>query len=66
VYWSVNIWRTMHPKTTVVPTLGPGMRGTFWWCVLAFQVLFVLLLTARARLEARRAELEGLIVAVED
>ena len=21
------------PKTTVVPTLGPGMRGTFWFCV---------------------------------
>ena len=24
VYWSVNWWRTMHPKTTVVPTLGPS------------------------------------------
>ena len=21
VYWSVNVWRTMHPKTSVVPTL---------------------------------------------
>ena len=24
VYWSVNIWRTVHPKTTVVPTLPAG------------------------------------------
>jgi len=66
VYWSVNIWRTMHPKTTVVPTLGPGMRGAFWWCVLAFQLLFVLLLVARTRLETRRAELETLMVSIED
>ena len=27
VYVSVNVWRTVHPKTTVVPSLGPGMRG---------------------------------------
>jgi heme exporter protein C len=66
VYWSVNIWRTMHPKTTVVPTLGPGMRGAFWWCVLAFQVMFVLLLIARTRLQARRAELEALMLSIED
>ena len=33
VYCSVNWWRTIHPKTNVVPTLGPGMRGTFWFCV---------------------------------
>ena len=31
VYCSVNWWRTIHPKTSVVPTLGPGMRGTFWF-----------------------------------
>ena len=24
----------VHPKTTVVPTLRPGMRGPFWCCVL--------------------------------
>jgi len=66
VVFLVNIWRTMHPKTTVVPTLGPGMRGAFWWCVLAFQLLFVLLLVARTRLETRRAELETLMVSIED
>jgi heme exporter protein C len=31
VYWSVNVWRTVHPTTSVVPTLGPGMRGAFWY-----------------------------------
>jgi heme exporter protein C len=62
VYWSVNVWRTVHPKTTVVPTLGPGMRGAFWWCVLAFLVLYVVLLTMRVRLEAQRARLESIFL----
>jgi heme exporter protein C len=66
VYWSVNLWRTVHPKTTVVMTLDPGMRPAFWWCVTAFLLLFVLLLTARKRLEDRRAELEALYLAVEE
>src|SRR5688572_30326930 len=22
VYWSVNVWRTLHPRTTVVPKIG--------------------------------------------
>ncbi|HWT45646.1 MAG TPA: cytochrome c biogenesis protein CcsA, partial [Vicinamibacterales bacterium] len=54
VYWSVNVWRTLHPKTTVVPTLQPGMRGPFWFCVTAFLLLYVLAITARAHLEAER------------
>ncbi len=66
VYVSVNIWRTLHPKTTVVPTLGPGMRGAFWFCVLAFMLLFGLLLTLRVRLQERRATLDELYLAEED
>ncbi len=66
VYWSVNVWRTVHPKTTVIMTLQPGMRGPFWWCVAAFTLLYVLLLASRARVQARRAELEGLFLALED
>ena len=66
VYWSVEFWRTLHPKTTVVPSLQPGMRGPFWFCVLAFLGLFTLILAARTRLEQRRAELEALYLAVED
>lgn len=60
VYASVNIWRTIHPQTSVVPTLVPGMRGAFWFCVLAFMLLFALLLTLRVRLEHQRAALDAL------
>lgn len=66
VYWSVNVWRTMHPKTTVIPTLKAGMREPFWFCVLAFLLFYVLALTARAHLESRRAELEELYLAIEE
>ena len=66
VYWSVNVWRTVHPTTNVVMTLEPGMRGPFWWCAIAFLGLYVLMLSARVRLEARRAELEALYLSVED
>src|SRR5205814_2550119 len=66
VYESVNIWRTVHPKTTVVPELArtaPGMAGPFWFSVLAFMLLFALLLTARVGLERQRAELDDLYLA---
>jgi heme exporter protein C len=60
VYVSVNIWRTIHPKTSVVPTLPAGMPGPFWFSVAAFMLLFALLLTMRVRLEHRRAALDAL------
>jgi len=69
VYVSVNIWRTVHPKTSVVPALArtaPGMAAAFWFCVLAFMLLFALLLTARIHLERRRAALDQLYLAAED
>jgi len=66
VYYSVNWWRTMHPKTTVVPSLRPGMRGTFWFCVLAFMLLMVLISTVRVRLERNRALLDDLYLELED
>jgi heme exporter protein C len=66
VYWSVNLWRTMHPTTNVVPTLDPSMRGPFLWCMAAFMCLFVLLLAARVELEKRRAQLDDLYLALED
>jgi heme exporter protein C len=66
VYVSANLWRTVHPPTSVVPTLVPGMRGPFWFCVLAFMLLFVLLLTARVHLERLRAELDRLYLSQEE
>jgi heme exporter protein C len=66
VYVSVNYWRTLHPKTSVVTTLAPGMRGAFWFCVAAFAILYVLLLTLRTRLEDRQATVEQLYLATEE
>jgi heme exporter protein C len=66
VYYSVNWWRTIHPKTSVVPTLGPGMRGTFWFCVTAFMLLMVLIVAVRVRLERHRAVLDDLYLELED
>jgi heme exporter protein C len=62
----VEWWRTIHPKTSVVPTLGPGMRGAFWFCVFAFMLLMTLLMSLRVRLERRRADLDDLYLALED
>jgi heme exporter protein C len=66
VYWSVNIWRTVHPKTTVVPTLPPPMLAPLLFSAVAFVGLLVLMLAARVRLEKRRAELDELYLALED
>jgi hypothetical protein len=49
-----------------VPTLGPGMRGTFWFCVLAFMLLMVLIVAARVRLERQRALVDELFLELED
>jgi len=66
VYWSVNVWRTLHPKTSVVPTLPWGFRGPFWFCVVAFTLVSILLLMVRTELEKRRQELDELYLAIED
>jgi heme exporter protein C len=66
VYVSVNYWRTLHPNTSVVFTLAPGMRGTFWFCVTAFALLYGLLLAVRRRLEEQRSRVEALYVALDD
>ena len=66
VYQSVNWWRTIHPKTTVVMTLAEGMRGPFWWSTGAFMLLMVVLLMARMRLERARAALDELYLMVEE
>ena len=69
IYISVNYWPTIHPTTSVVPQLArsaPGMAGPFWFCVLAYMLLFLLLLTARLHLERRRAALDELYLAREE
>jgi heme exporter protein C len=66
VYYAVDIWRTVHPQRSVVPTLVPEMWNVVWFCVAAFVLLAVLLLLARVRLEELRAEMDRLYLAAED
>jgi heme exporter protein C len=66
VYVSVNIWRTVHPLNTVVPTLKAGMFGPFWFCAMAFLLLFTLLLTLRMNLAEEQAMLDDLYLADEE
>ena len=66
VYWSVNVWRTVHPKTSVVMTLQPSMGIPFLLCSLAFVGLMTLLLYARVGLENMRAEIDELYLLLED
>ena len=66
VYWSVNVWRTIHPNTNVVKSLSPEMRLPFYWCAAAFLVLYVALLLMRLRLERCRMTLEEAYAEIED
>ena len=66
VYWSVNVWRTLHPKTSVIPSLQPGMRGPFWFCVVAFLLVTTAILILRTELEKRRQQLDELYLMAEE
>jgi heme exporter protein C len=66
VYKSVDFWRTVHPKTTVVPSLDPSMRPAFWSAFALMAVVWGVLLTLRVRLEASRAALADLRLEIED
>src|SRR6266480_969040 len=66
VYVSVNIWRTVHPLNTVVPTLRAGMFGPFWFCSVAFLLLFMLLLMLRTGLADEQAMLDDLYLDEDD
>jgi heme exporter protein C len=66
IYFSVSIWRTIHPKTTVVSSLPAGMRGPFWFSVATFILLFLALLELRVMLERARASVDELHLEAED
>jgi heme exporter protein C len=66
VYVSVDVWRTIHPKTTVVPNLPRPMMSVFAASLLTFCLLWGLLLALRVRLERARRALEELEHALED
>ncbi|MCC6752265.1 MAG: cytochrome c biogenesis protein CcsA, partial [Deltaproteobacteria bacterium] len=64
IYTSVKIWKTMHPETSVVPTLDPAMRPALFVSLGTFTALFVLLFWIRLRLERSRYALDELVVAL--
>jgi heme exporter protein C len=66
VYKSVDWWRSIHPHTSVIPTLEPSMYWPFFFCAVALVLLVVVLLFARVELEGRRAALDRLFVAEEE
>jgi len=63
---STEIWRTIHPPTSVVPQLPVDFGLPLWWSVAGFILLCLALLTARSRLEEERATLDRLYLALED
>jgi heme exporter protein C len=58
IYLSVHIWRTVHPKTSVVPGLQGNMRIAFWLGVASFIALFVLLMNVSIAVARARRQLE--------
>lgn len=66
IYVSVNYWRTIHPATSVVPTLPFSMGFPLVFCLSAFLVLFVLFMTMRVRLEESRGRLDALHLALDE
>jgi heme exporter protein C len=66
IYWSVNLWRTIHPKTSVVPTLPTDMGVPLYFCWVAFTILYLALMIIRVRLERSRTSLEQAYLAVEE
>jgi len=66
VYEAVNIWRTIHPLTSVVPNLPATMGLPFWFSVAAYMLLLLLMLLLRVNLGKRQAALDELYLAYED
>lgn len=66
VYVSVNYWRTMHPQTSVVPTLPTSMGIPLWFCFAAMFLLFLMNMSLRVRLERQRARLETVYLSEDD
>jgi heme exporter protein C len=70
VYKSVDIWRTVHPPTTVVPALLKGsMAGSelpFALSAIAFVLLATLLMMVRVNLAKRQMMLDEMYLAYEE
>ncbi|MGQ0737104.1 MAG: cytochrome c biogenesis protein CcsA [Acidobacteriota bacterium] len=66
IYISVNYWRTLHPKTTVLGSLVPPMAGPVWFSMAGFVLMSVVLFALRVQLEEQRARVEALYLAADE
>jgi hypothetical protein len=62
----VNYWRTIHPATSVVPTLPSDFSIPLWFSFATFTLLFILLLRLRVHLEEQRARIDTLYLALDE
>jgi heme exporter protein C len=65
VYISVNYWRTIHPTTSVVPTLPTSFGVPLWFSAVTFLLLFILLLRLRVRLEEQRTRVDAIYLSMD-
>jgi heme exporter protein C len=66
VYLSVNLWRTVHPLTTVVPNLPVDFAFALWYSFAGFLLMYLALMTLRVTLEQQRAALDQLYIESEE
>jgi heme exporter protein C len=66
VYLSVNIWRTIHPLTSVVPTLPVDFAFALWYAFVGFLLLYIALMIMRVRIESQRAMVDHLYLESEE
>jgi heme exporter protein C len=66
IYISVNYWRTIHPATTVVPTLPFSMGFPLLFCLAAFTLLLVLLMKLRVRVAEQESRLDTLYLSLDE
>jgi heme exporter protein C len=66
VYLSVNIWRTIHPLTSVVPTLPVDFAFPLWYAFTGFLLLYIALMMLRMTIERQRAMVDHLYLESEE
>jgi heme exporter protein C len=66
IYYSVELFRSLHPETSVVPRLPTSMGVPLYFCWIAFSLLFVALMLIRVKLEAQRVALDDAYRLLED
>lgn len=66
IYFSVKLWRTIHPASTVVGTLPSEMRLAFFISLATFTALSIALLWIRYQLERAREDVDEAILTLEE